>query len=109
MTQHVPTQDEIAGGECYNCQRVYVTKSKMRVHRCDVAEHDWRDGDVVQFTVDKVQSSGPDIDKTITETHVAVRHDYSWPDGQWQVAIHGFWRVTDEFIDAHAPVKLVPE
>lgn len=27
---------------------------------------------------------------------VAIRKDWGWKDGQWQVAIHGFRRIKDE-------------
>ena len=50
----------------------------------------WVDGDIATFV-------GGDRN----EKHVAIRRDYGWKDGPWQVAIHGFWRVSDEFITQH--------
>jgi hypothetical protein len=42
------------------------------------------------------------------DLHAAIRRDSGWKDGQWQVAIHGFRRVTDEFIAEHGTIVHVP-
>lgn len=51
-------------------------------------DYGFKDGDIAIFY------DGPDGNKK----HVAIRRDYRWKEGEWQVAIHGFWRVTDKFI-----------
>lgn len=51
---------------------------------------EWNDGDVAMFQ--RPEDPAP---------HVAIRRDFGWKDGQWRVAINGFWRVSDEFITQH--------
>jgi hypothetical protein len=58
---------------------------------------EWKDGDIVMFQ--RPEDPTP---------HVAIRRDYGWKDGQWQVAINGFWRVTDEFVTEHG-IRMVPD
>jgi hypothetical protein len=58
----------------------------------------WQDGDIATFN----HPTRPEKGK-----QVAIRRDYGWEDGQWQVAIHGFWRVTDEFITEYG-TRMVP-
>lgn len=65
--------------------------------------NEWNKDDVVQFTDDKGR------------TQVARRTNVGWNSadkmglGMWQVCIHGFWIASDEYIDAHDPVRLVPQ
>ena len=43
------------------------------------------------------------------EKHVAIRRDYGWKDGPWQVAVNGFWRVSDEFTTQHGTRMIAAE
>lgn len=57
----------------------------------------YRNGTVAVFTEDD------------GELQVAIRRDYGWSDGEWQVATHGFRRVPDEFIAERGTVVYPPE
>lgn len=58
----------------------------------------FRNGDIAVF--DQTRQV---LGREVTERHVALRRDWGW-GAQWQVAIHGFWRVDDDFIYEHAEV-----
>ena len=59
---------------------------------------DWQPGDVARFTKDG-------------KTYVAVRTDYEYGrgGGHWQVAIHGFWRISDAELAVLSPVRMIPD
>lgn len=68
-----------------------------------MANREFRDGDLAVFDHTRTASSGPNIGKQVTQRHVAIRRGWGWGD-QWQVAIHGFWRVSDDFVAERAVV-----